>query len=127
MDIEILDENLKGFNSQAKVKLSEATTEFAGDLIEESNRLESSRNTTGNEPEITSSMVNDAQVLIRRGLTQPKKGIGLKILRVVAAVLSLLVGVLYDSTKLQNGGYMLLFIGVITAAILTVTISTFKE
>ena len=127
MDIEILDENLKGFNSQAKIKLSEATTEFAGDLIEESNRLESSRNTTGNEPEITSSMVNDAQVLIRRGLTQPKKGIGLKILRVVAAVLSLLVGVLYDSTKLQNGGYMLLFIGVITAAILTVTISTFKE
>lgn len=127
MDIEILDENLKGFNSQAKVKLSEATTEFAGDLIEESNRLESSRNTTGNEPEITSSMVNDAQVLIRRGLTQPKKGIGLKILRVVAAVLSLLVGVLYDSTKLQNGGYMLLFIGVITAAILTVTISMFKE
>jgi hypothetical protein len=35
--------------------------------------------------------------------------------------------VLYDTTKLQIGGYMLLFIGVITAAILTVTISIIKE
>lgn len=127
MNIEISDSSLKGFNDQAKAKLSEATFEFVEDLIEESNRLESSRNTTGNDPEITSSMVNDAQVLIRRGLTQPKKGLGLKILRIVAAVLSLLVGILYDSTKLQSGGYMLIFIVVITAAILTVTISTIKE
>lgn len=127
MDIEISDGSLKGFNDQAKAKLSEAAVEFVEDLIEESNRLESSRNTTGNDPEITSSMVNDAQVFIRRGLTQPKKGLGLKILRIAAAVLSLLVGVLYDSTKLQSGGYMLIFIVVITAAILTVTISTIKE
>ncbi|MCF5716794.1 hypothetical protein GS629_00415 [Aeromonas veronii] len=127
MDINISNEDLKGFNEQAKAKLAEAATEFIGDLIEESNRLESSRNTSGNEPEITSSMVNDARILIRRGLTQPKKDFGLKILRIAAAVLSLLVGVLYDSEKLQSGGYMLLFIGVITAAILTVTISTIKE
>lgn len=127
MEIQISEDDLKGFNDKAKDKLSEAATEFIGDLIEESNRLESSRNTTGDDPEITSSMVNDARVLIRRGLAQPKKGIGLKIFRVAAAVLSLLVGVLYDSTKLQSGGYMLLFIGVITAAILTVTISTIKE
>lgn len=127
MDIEISDNDLKGFNNQAKAKLSEAATEFIGDLIEESNRLESTRNTTGSDPEITSSMVNDARVLIRRGLAQPKKGMGLKILRIAAAVLSLLVGVLYDSEKLQSGGYMLLFIGVITSAILTVTISTIKE
>ncbi|MFY0668754.1 MAG: hypothetical protein JXQ95_12045 [Alteromonas stellipolaris] len=127
MDIKISENDLKGFNNQAKAKLSEATNEYIGDLIEESNRLESSRNTTGSDPEITSSMVNDARVLIRRGLTQPQKGMGLKILRVASAVLSLLVGVLYDSEKLQSGGYMLLFIGVITAAILTVTISTIKE
>ncbi|WP_152607704.1 hypothetical protein [Aeromonas hydrophila] len=127
MDINISNEDLNGFNEQAKAKLSEAATEFIGDLIEESNRLESSRNTSGNDPEITSSMVNDARILIRRGLAQPKENFGLKILRIAAAVLSLLVGVLYDSEKLQSGGYMLLFIGVITAAILTVTISTIKE
>ncbi|MDD5759591.1 MAG: hypothetical protein PHI06_10990 [Desulfobulbaceae bacterium] len=127
MQIQIPEDSLNGFNDKAKEKLSEAATEFVGDLIEESNRIESSRNTTGNDPEITSSMVNDARVLIRRGLSQPKKGIGLKILRIASAILSLLVGVLYDSAKLQSGGYMLIFIGVITASILTVTISTIKE
>tara|TARA_R110000851_G_scaffold331929_1_gene506958 strand:+ start:3776 stop:4162 length:387 start_codon:yes stop_codon:yes gene_type:complete len=127
MEIKIPEGDLKGFNDRAKGKLSEATTVFITDLIEESNRLESSRNTTGDEPEITSSMVNDAQVLIRRGLARPKRSTGIKILRVIAAVLSLLVGILYDSEKLQSGVYMLLFIAVITGAILTVTISTIKE
>jgi hypothetical protein len=46
----------------------------------------------------------------------------------VAAVLSLAVGIMYNEAKLkQGGGYMLLFILVVTAAILTVTISTLKE
>ena len=127
MQIQIPDQDLKGFNEKAKEKLSQATTEFISDLIEESNRLEASRNTTGDDPQITSSMVNDARVLLRRGLSLPKKGVGIKSLRVISAVLSLFAGMLYDTTKLQDSGYMLLFIVVITAAILTVTISTIKE
>lgn len=107
--------------------MSEATTKFVDDLIEESNRLESSRNTTGDDPQVTSSMVNDASVLILRGLSQPRRGVGIKILRVAAAVSSLLVGVLYDPDKLQSAEYMLLFILIVTAAILTVTISTIRE
>lgn len=127
MEINIPDQDLSGFNQKAKDKLIEATKDFVSDLIEESNRLESTRNTAGDEPEIISSMVNDARVLIRRGLSQPKKSMGMKTLRVIAAALSLLVGILYDPTELQSSGYMLLFIAVITAAILTVTISTIKE
>jgi len=127
MEIIVPDDDLKGFNEKAKSKLEEASKEFVNDLIEESNRLESSRNTSGDDPEITSSMVNDAIILIRRGLAQPKKNLLIKGLRVLAAVLSLLVGVLYDKTKLQDSGYMFLFIAVITAAILTVTIATIKE
>jgi hypothetical protein len=127
MEIIIPDDDLKGFNEKAKSKLKEASKEFVNDLIEESNRLESSRNTSGDDPEITSSMVNDAIILIRRGLAQPKKNLLIKGLRVLAAVLSLLVGVLYDKTKLQDSGYMFLFIAVITAAILTVTVATIKE
>lgn len=127
MEIKISENDLKGFNGKAEAELAEAVAEFVGDLIEESNRLESSVNTTGDDPEITSSMVNNARVLIRRGLAQPKKGVGSKIFRVAAAVSSLLVGILYDPIKLQSGGYMFLFICVVTAAILMVTISTIKE
>ena len=127
MEIIIPEEDLNGFNENAKGKLSEASNEFIGDLIAESNRLESSRNTTGNDPEITSSMVNDAKILIRRGLIKPKKSIGIKIIRVIATILFLLVGIMYDSKKLQNSSHMLLFIFIITAAILTTTISTIKD
>ncbi|KAF5028964.1 hypothetical protein DSECCO2_653520 [anaerobic digester metagenome] len=127
IDIQIQNESVNGFNAQAKIKLEESVNEFISDLIEEANRIESGRNTTSGSPEITSSMVNDARVLIRRGLAQPKKGLRIKILRIFSSVLSLAVGIMYDSTKLQNSGYMLFFIIVIAAAILSVTIATIKE
>ncbi|MGJ8698242.1 MAG: hypothetical protein ACSHYF_18115 [Verrucomicrobiaceae bacterium] len=108
-------------------KLKGATAEYATDLIEEANRIETGRNSAGGTPEVTRGMVNDAKVLLRRGLGVPKKSMGVKILRVIAAVLSLAVGIMYDETKLQSGGYMALFVLVVAAAILTVTISTIKE
>jgi len=127
IDIQIQDKDVSGFNNQAKLKLEEYVNEFVSDLIEEANRIESGRNSTSGSPEITSSMVNDARVLIRRGLAQPKKGMGIKILRISSAILSLVVGIMYDSTKLQDSAYMLLFIVVIAAAILSVTVATIKE
>ena len=127
MEIQIPDDDLKGFNPQASAKLGEATEEFVSDMITEANRIESGRNTTSGTPEITSSMVNDARVLIRRGLVQPRRNIGMKVLRVLSAVLALVAGFMYDTTRLQDGGYMLLFILVVTATILCVTISTIRE
>ena len=127
MDLEIKEEHLEGFNSQAREKVSEATNLFVADLIEESNRIESGRNTTSGPPEITSSMVNDAWVLIRRGLFTPKRSLMIKILRVVSAILALIVGFMYDPINLQDNDYMFLFILVISATIISVTISTMKE
>jgi hypothetical protein len=127
LDIRIPDDDLTGFSDQAKERLKEATSEYVTDLIEEANRIEAGRNPTSGPPEVTRGMVNDAKVLLRRGLGAPKKSWGPRILRVFAAVLSLCVGIMYDETKLQSGGYMLLFILAVTAAILAVTISTLKE
>ena len=128
MEIKIDINDLKGFNEKAKEQLIETVKTYIDDVIKESNRIEVSRNTTNNNiPEITSSMVNDAGILIRRGHAFPKKRLGIKILRVFAAVVSAIPGFLYDSTKLQNSGYMALFIIAITIAILAVTISTIKE
>ena len=127
MEIDVDDNDLAGFNVNAKEELKKSAKEYINDVIEESNRIESSRNSTSNTPEITSSMINDAKILIRRGLAMPKKKIGTKILRVISAILSVVSGSLYDTIKLQDSRYMVLFIVVITATILTVTISTIKE
>ena len=127
MKIQIAENDLKGFNQNAKGMLKQATNEFIGNLIEESNRVEASRNTISDQAEITSSMVNDAKILIRQGLVKPKTKLGIKILRISAAVLSISTGLLYDTEKLQNTGYMVFFILFITVTILAVTISTIKE
>lgn len=127
MQIDIDDTTLSGFNSQAKDELKKATIRFADDLLKESFRIEASHNTAPGSPQVTSSMVTDAATLIRRGLAQPKKKIWNKILRIVAAVLSMAVGFTYDATKLQDKTYMLIFVVVVALAIFAVTVSTIWE
>ncbi|MNH34175.1 hypothetical protein D3C79_947520 [compost metagenome] len=104
-----------------------AIEEFSSELIDETNRLEAGRNASKGAPEVTRGMVTDAKIFLKRGLVSPKKGFWPKITQIISAILSLLVGVMYNDTKLQDSAYLLLFIVVVTATILTVTISTFKE
>ena len=127
VEVRIPDDGLTGFSEQAQKLLKEATAEYATDLIEEANRIEAGRNSTSGPPEVTRGMVDDARVLLRRGLGVPRRGWGSKVLRVLAAVLSLGVGVSYSKSGLQNSGYPLSFILLVAAAILAVTISTLRE
>lgn len=127
MQIDIDDKTIAGFNDPAKAELKKAGLEFLEELVRESNRIEASRNPSSGTPQVTSSIVIDAAVLIRRGLSQPKKRIGSKLLRIAAAVLSLVVGFAYDATKLQDKTYMLIFVIVVALAIIAVTISTIME
>ncbi|EGQ9303497.1 hypothetical protein F7U75_21450 [Vibrio vulnificus] len=127
MRIDIDESDLDGFNNNAKIKLRETTEKFVSDLIEEAHRLESKTNSVGGTPEVTSSNVSDASILITKGLSQKKTGIGSKVSRIVAALLPLAVGAMYDSQKLQDGTYMFMFIGVVTASIIAVTLSILTE
>lgn len=127
MQIDVDNTALKGFNAQAQQELARSAGAFVEDLIKESNRIESSRHQASGDPQITSSMVSDATVLIRRGLVQPKKRWGAIVVRILAAVFPLIAGFLYDPVKLQQPTYMLIFVLVVTASIITVTISTILE
>jgi hypothetical protein len=125
--VEIDDSDLKGFSDQAKQRLAVATEEYATNLIEEANRIEAGRNYGRGMPEVTLSMVTDAQELLRRGLTPPRRSMASRVLRVVAAVLPLAVGMMYDVEKLRQPAYMLFFFIVVAVTIITVTISVIKE
>jgi hypothetical protein len=127
MQIDIDDTTLTGFNTPAKAEVKKATQQFATDLVAEANRIEGSRNANAGPPEVVSSMVVEATLLVRRGLSQPRKKYGVKLMRICAAVLSLVVGFCYDATKLQDKTYMLIFVLVVALAIVTVTIATIKE
>jgi hypothetical protein len=129
MPVEILipDAAIVGFNDQAQAKLKEVAGKYSNDIIEEANRLEAGHNTGQGPPEVTSSMVTDADTLLRRGLAQKKKNFGRKILNIGSSVASLGVGILYDKNSLQSAGYLFLFVIVIAAAILLLTLSTLNE
>lgn len=127
IDIKIPDKDLEGFNTQAKEELTKSINEFTKDLISESNRIEASVNSTAKGPEITSSIVADAQVLIRHKISKPKKSFWKVVLKIGASVASLLAGVMYQKDKLQESGYLVLYIIVIAVAILLTTITVIKE
>ena len=127
VEIEIPESSLTGFTGQAREHLKDTVVTYANDVIEEANRLEAGSNSASGPPEVTRSMVNGAEVLVRHGLGTSRSALKSKILRVVAAVLSLSVGVLYNEESLQDRGYLLLFILLVAAAILTVTVSTLRE
>ncbi|WP_338359890.1 hypothetical protein [Yeosuana marina] len=127
ININIRDEDVEGFNDQAKFELTNSVTDFSNDLIAESNRIESSLNTSNTGPEITSSIVRDAKVLLRHKISKPKKSFGLLALKIGASISSLLVGILYDKDKLQEGWYLIIYIIAIALAILLTTLTIFKE
>lgn len=127
MQIDIEERNLSGFNDHAKTALKKSISDFSEELIKESNRIESSRNPSSDSPQVTSGIVNDATVLIRRGLVQPKKKTRVVVCRIISAIFSLLVGIIYDATKLQDKIYMLVFIIVVVIAIISLTISIIME
>ncbi|AVR97890.1 hypothetical protein [Pseudoduganella armeniaca] len=127
MQIEIDDTTLTGFNVPAKAEVKKATLQFATDVIAEANRIEGSRNPQAGPPEVISGMVVEATLLVRRGLNQPRKKYGVKLIRICAAVLSLVVGFCYDATKLQDKTYMMIFVLMVALAIVSVTIATIKE
>lgn len=127
INIDINDSDLAGFNEQAKQELKTSIETFSDDLIAEANRIESSVNSTSQGPEITSSIVRDAKVLIRHKISKPKRNAMSILLKIGASVLSLVAGIMYQKEKLQDTTYLVFYIIVIALAILLTTISVIKE
>lgn len=127
INININDTDLAGFNDQAKQELKSSIETFSDDLIAEANRIESSVNSTSQGPEITSSNVRDAKVLIRHKISKPKRNPWSILLKIGASVLSLVAGIMYQKEKLQDTTYLVFYIIVIALAILLTTVTVIKE
>ena len=127
MQIEIEDSALAAFNDPAKAEFTKATRMFADDLVEESIRLEASISSAGRTPQITSGVVADAALLLRRHLTRPRQKLRIKLLRIGAAVMSMVVGFTYNATRLQDEIYMVMFFIAVATAIFLVILSTMLE
>jgi len=121
------DDSLKFFNDPAKTEFVRLVEQYGIDLISEAGRLESAGKSTQGNPEITSSMVKDADLLIRRGYSRrPKKPV-LMFVQVVAAVGGFLTGILADAEKLKNTGLLIIFILFLAATITATVFAVIKD
>ncbi len=105
-------------NEPAKSQLRAAVEKYANDLLEEAGRLEATVRTTQGNPEITSSIVGDADLYLRRGYRKAKKSGWFTFVQIVQAVSTLVTGLLFNLQAFQTEPlYFLLFVIVLAVAI----------
>ena len=127
LQINVSDSDLQHLNNQAKQELRSSVEIHIRDLLGEARRLETTHHTAGSQPEITSSHVSDAALLLRRGYRPPRKPRWVVAIQIVAAVSTLLAGALLDFDTLKDPLMLIVFIVVLCIAIGTTVSVLLKE
>jgi len=118
---------LEYLNERAKAEFKEAVDRYAEALLKEASRLESATKSTAGKPEITSTMVKDADILLRRGYTHPRKQVSLIAAQLVATVGGFFTGILADATRLKEPSGLAIFVVVLTITTASAVITVVKE
>ena len=119
--------SLEHLNGPGQSEFHAAAHRYCIDLLAEAGRLEATAKTTSGNPEITSSMVKDADLLLRHGYRRPKRTPFLVVAQVVSTIGSFVTGLLFDTVKLKEPGQLVFFIIVLAISITATVITVVKE
>lgn len=125
--ISITDDSVRFLNEPAKQELVKAVSQYSEVLLSEASRLEAAGNTSTGDPEITSSMVRDADLLLRRGYRKPRKGPLLMTAQIASPILGIGTGILADAEKLEQTNNLLMFIALLVLSVITTVLLVVKE
>ena len=114
-------------NPLAEGEYKEAVERYAEELLKEASRLEAALNTTKGKPQITSSMVKDGDLLLRRGYARPKRKTSLVLAQLVSTVGGFVTGLFADPDKLKDATMLVVFVVLLTVTITTTVIVVVKE
>jgi len=129
IEINISDEKIRHLNENGKSELIKKCKKYGDEIMDEASRLEASRNDTENH-EITSALINDAVIHIKRFPTDNKINWWIKIIQIIAFLSSLIAGSLFDSDKLKDTNQLIWFAVTLflsTAATVYVTFNSGKN
>jgi hypothetical protein len=127
LELSIADDDVQYLNEPAKNQLLSSCRRYIEELLREAGRLEADQNTTGGDPEITSSMINHAETVLRRAFVRPKKLPWIIACQIGAVVFSLLAGLLLDLEILKKPIWLVALIIVLVIAITCTVLVTIKE
>ena len=126
--LKVDDSSLKGFSEPAIDKVEVILENYVTELLREIDHVERGRlHSVSGNPEITVGTVETAKQLLQSGLGVKPMVLSAKIIRIIAVVSSLIVGIMYDGTQLHDQKYMLMFILTMAVAILFGVLSVIKE
>ncbi len=126
LDLKVPDDAEKHLKERAAAEYQDAPR-YAGDLLKEASRLEAANKSTGGAPEITSTMVKDADILLRRGYARPSRKPLLIGAQLVATVGGFATGLLADMDKLRDPNTLVLFVVLLAVTITAVVLALVKE
>ena len=127
IEIEIPDTKLQNLSATAKTEILKVSKVYLEDVLDEAVRMEESRRTSAENPEITASIINDA-AYYSKTLGIRRKKTKLQIFsQIVASVSSIFTGGLFDTDKFKNASYVLLFLTVFLIAIVSTVYLIFND
>ena len=127
LKIEIQDAELVYLNQPAKDELKSSIEDYIDEVLDEATRLEAGNNTSGRTPQITSSMISDAKLLLRKDYKKPKKPLRIKIIQIIASVSAAIFGVMFDYDKVKEPTFIVLLLLVFAVALGTTIFVVMNE
>ena len=127
LDLKVPDDAGTHLKDRAAAEYQDAVERYAGDLLKEASRLEAANKSTGGAPEITSTMVKDADILLRRGYARPSKKPLLIGAQLVATVGGFITGLLADMDKLRDATTLVVFVVFLAITIAAAVLALVKE
>jgi hypothetical protein len=127
VDIRVSDEATKYLNTKALAELRRAVEAYAQDLLSEAGRLEADTTATSGDPEITSTMVRHADLLLRRAYRRPRRKPFIVFSHIVATVGAFLSGILADFSMLKNPVHLVLFVALVCITVVATMITAIKD
>lgn len=110
IEIELPEKKASSLSVQGKAMLTKVGLNYLNEILDESERLAITRNTSQTDAEITASIVTDAEVYQRKYKIgkRPKKLI--IFIQLSAFVSSIVTGGLFDTTKFNDVLYFIIFL-----------------
>lgn len=127
VELKIAEQATQHLNAPASGELKACVERYAADLLGEANRLEAATKSTDGGPEITSTMIKDADILLRRGYRRPPKGRVLIVAQLVATVGGFLTGLFADAEKLKSPIGFSVFVLALALTVTATVVAVMKE
>ena len=118
IEIEIADSKLENLSDSANDQLKAISKKHIEDILDEAGRLEASRNSSGNNPEITAAIINDAVEFTRKFRFSKRSTSKKIILQIIAFIATVLTGGLFQPKEFTDKWSLISFLVVFLLAII---------